>query len=117
MKSRVGLRVCLFRKLKGDGDPAVSQKRVWNSKTLEWVLMKWRKKVTNDLTTTQNKTETLPFNAIGRCHGRPISNTEGRNSSVLHRQPAERRWYLTWTFTLEECRDFEAGKRTSISEK
>jgi len=53
-------------------------------------------------TTTQNKTETLSFNAIGRCRGRPISNTVGTNSSALHRQPAERRWYLTWTFILEE---------------
>lgn len=60
----MGLRDFLFRKLKGDGDPAVSWKCILNGKTLEWVLMKWRKKVTND--NTQNKTETLSSNAVGR---------------------------------------------------
>ena len=49
----MGLRVFLFCKLKGDGDPAVSQKHIPNSKTLEWVLMKWRKKVTNDNNNTE----------------------------------------------------------------
>ena len=43
----------VYSKTYGDGDPAVSQKHILNSKTLEWVLMKCRKKVTIDNNNTK----------------------------------------------------------------